>query len=129
MANCMKSSLQQGFSEEDAQEYCQCMQQRIEAEFPSSNKLGDIVPEDIKRNGDSCAYQILGPELSYQQDFKDVFHSECRKMAVAQKKDEPEAWCSCVLQTILAGHQRQKQLEALTQDSILAIGRACEAGL
>ena len=123
-ADCMLAAEKYGFDEPE--KHCDCVVNRIIGRYPNPNQFENMEMGEFGNIVLECQGKHVGTRIIWPESTQKAFVDSCTAMATEEKKANPKAYCSCLLQAIIKRYPTNDDLSSMNGKELVEMGKGCE---
>lgn len=122
---CMQGAARESFMRPE--QYCDCMLEKLMVKYPNPDDMREqMSPDELAAFALTCADSAQKDMVVWLPEVEKAFSDSCLSMAQREQKNQPEQYCSCVLENVKKQFKTSEELAKIDTKAMQAIGSSCE---
>jgi len=122
--DCRLAAAKYGFT--DPEKHCDCVLRTIINRYPSPNQFENMEMGEFGEIVGECQGKEMSTRIIWPEKTQKAFIDSCLSMAKAVKKSNPEKYCKCVLDEIIAKYPTNDSIAGFKPTELYEIGIRCD---
>lgn len=123
-ADCLLAAQKYGFDEPE--KHCDCVLNRIISRYPNPNEFENMEMGEFGNIVLECQGKDVGTRVIWPEKTQKAFVDSCTSMARRENKNEPKAYCTCVLEEIMKRYPTNDDLSTMNAREMADMAKRCE---